>query len=256
MDSFAGTPRDGHASDSGRGGSFEGDICSYCQEPWGTGRGCFMCGAFLVRRAQHERLRSRVNGRRSESVQDRLKRALGRIELHRPRSLKASLVRCQLGIRDLEPLLVEAGPFPYGRHLLYQNQGIESLVMNWPSGAECAPHDHGSSWGWVHILEGEAEHSVYQLDVRGVPRVRRKRLVRAGGWLFAPKGLIHSMGNPTSNRLVTLHVYVPCITGMRVYDPSRCASCVVRDDCGAWWPADDRQIVQISPPSSAGDLPR
>ena len=32
--------------------------------------------------------------------------------------------------------------------------------------------------------------------------------------------------------------------GMKVYDLKRCAACVVSDDCGAWWPREQRQLLQ------------
>ncbi|KAF0825367.1 Cysteine dioxygenase Dlit [Cytobacillus firmus] len=36
----------------------------------------------------------------------------------------------------------------------------------------------------------------------------------------------------------------PPITGMKVYDLEKCAACVVSEDCGAWWPEEQRQKVR------------
>ncbi|MGM1006165.1 MAG: hypothetical protein ACQEW2_03745 [Bacillota bacterium] len=44
--------------------------------------------------------------------------------------------------------------------------------------------------------------------------------------------------------LVTLHLYSPPITGMKVYNLEKCAACVVSEDCGAWWPEEQRQKVR------------
>lgn len=184
------------------------------------------------------------------NIQERLAAALAGAALDRPRALRSALAGCDFGLEELESLLADPGPFPYGRTRLHECQGAELLLMNWAPGRECAPHDHGASWGWVAILEGEASHKVYRLDARGVPVLRREERVKAGRWLFAPKGLVHSMGNPTSNRLVSLHTYVPTIALMRVYDPARCASCIVGDGCGAWWPAVSGPIRAVSTPKA------
>ena len=44
--------------------------------------------------------------------------------------------------------------------------------------------------------------------------------------------------------LVTLHLYSPPISGMKVYDLEKCAACLVSDDCGAWWPEEQRQKIK------------
>ncbi len=45
--------------------------------------------------------------------------------------------------------------------------------------------------------------------------------------------------------LLTLHLYAPPISGMKVYDLEKCAACVVSDDCGAWWPEDQKQRLKV-----------
>ena len=184
------------------------------------------------------------------SFDRRIAAALAGTSLLKPSTVRAALERKDLDASGLDVFMSDPGDFPYGRTLLHKDDRVECLLMNWAQGRECAPHDHGASWGWVAILEGEASHKVYRLDARGVPVLRREERVKAGRWLFAPKGLVHSMGNPTSNRLVSLHTYVPTIALMRVYDPARCASCIVGDGCGAWWPAVIGPIRAVSTPKA------
>lgn len=139
----------------------------------------------------------------------------------------------------------DPGRYPYGRKKLFATDDVEVIVMNWAGGRDCAPHDHGSSFGWVHVLAGEVRHTLYTLDQNDIPRPYHTRTERCDTRYFAARSMVHSMGNPTDQLTVTVHVYAPPITGMKVYDLEKCSACVVSDDCGAWWPADQRQVVQI-----------
>jgi cysteine dioxygenase len=127
--------------------------------------------------------------------------------------------------------------------------------MNWAGRSLCSPHDHGSSFGWVQVVDGRPSHVLYTLDHRGVPLEFGRQEERTGAVFFAPRGFVHAMGNPTDARTVTFHVYTPPITGMHVYDLERCRMCVVSDDCGAWWPAEDRQRLKTIQLGAAGEPP-
>lgn len=153
--------------------------------------------------------------------------------------------RAAISMADVTPWLGDPGVYPYGRKKIFDTPEVEILVMNWAGGRDCAPHDHGSSLGWVHVLAGTVNHTIYTLDQRDAPVASGTRVERAGTLFFAPRGLVHAMGNPTDETTVTVHIYSPPITGMKVFDLEKCAACVVSDDCGAWWPDEQRQIVQI-----------
>jgi cysteine dioxygenase len=66
----------------------------------------------------------------------------------------------------MEPEPVEGKP--YNRELLYKNDEVELLVMNWFQ-LECAPHDHGNSFGWIQVLSGTSRNSVYEVNGNGLP---------------------------------------------------------------------------------------
>jgi cysteine dioxygenase len=161
-----------------------------------------------------------------------------------PLALRDAVRRWEFSAADLVPYLPPPSVYPYGRRVLFRSDCFEVLVMNWLPGRECAPHDHGQSWGWFFVLEGVATHSLYRLGGRGIPVLRQTTTEQPGRLIFAPRGRVHSMGNPTSGRLVTLHAYAPPIVGMKVYDLHRCAACVVSEECGAWWPDSQRQLVR------------
>ncbi|MGD6816377.1 cysteine dioxygenase [Metabacillus sp. 84] len=157
--------------------------------------------------------------------------------------LKTALISLDVQLADVEPLLETAEGRPYYRKLLYQNEAVELLVMNW-SQIECAPHDHGNSEGWIQVLDGTSVNTVYEVKENGLPSELFEEQHEHGRLLYAPKKGVHKMKAAGGKDLVTLHLYSPPISGMMVYDLEVCAACVVSDDCGAWWPDEVRQKIK------------
>ncbi|MFC7371940.1 cysteine dioxygenase [Fictibacillus iocasae] len=154
-----------------------------------------------------------------------------------------ALMKLNFSVDDVEAALGLAGEKPYFRKLLYKSEDVEMLVMNW-SDVACAPHDHGDSHGYIHVLEGESVNTVYEVDEGGLPSELFVKVQKSGQVLYAPRKGVHKMQAAGGGRLVTLHLYAPPISGMKVYDLEACAVCVVSDDCGAWWPEETRQKVR------------
>jgi cysteine dioxygenase len=157
--------------------------------------------------------------------------------------MKEALAELNMSVDELEPLLHSSSGKPYYRKLLYKSEDVELLVMNW-SDLECAPHDHGDSHGWIHVLNGTSINSVYEVKNNKLPKELFKEYHQQGQLFFAPKKGVHKMQADGPDGLVTLHLYSPPITGMKVYDLEKCAACVVSDDCGAWWPDEQRQKIK------------
>jgi cysteine dioxygenase len=170
-----------------------------------------------------------------------------------PEGMRDLLVSLDFDADALEEIAGPAGLFPYGRKVICSTPEIELLVMNWAPRQECAPHDHGRSFGWIQIVDGTARHRLYTLDQHDVPALYLQRTEHAGQLYFAPHGQVHQMGNPGLERLITLHLYAPPISGMHIYDLERCRVCVVSDDCGAWWPAEKRQLLRERSLTRVGD---
>lgn len=157
--------------------------------------------------------------------------------------LKDALLQLDMTLDDISSLTEADEGKPYYRKLLYKNEEVELLVMNW-SQLECAPHDHGDSQGWIQVLSGISINSVYEVNRNGLPKELFNEYHHQGKFFYAPKKGIHKMQASDDTNLVTLHLYSPPITGMKVYDLQKCAACVVSEDCGAWWPDEQHQKLK------------
>ncbi|PMC39110.1 hypothetical protein CJ195_03995 [Bacillus sp. UMB0899] len=175
--------------------------------------------------------------------QIRLDGILGKLQNPTSEQLKDALLEANVQLKELQPELGTSKGKPYYRKLIYQNEHVELLVMNW-SELECAPHDHGHSFGWIQVLDGTAKNTVYKVNGDTLPLELFTEFQEQGKAFFAPKNGVHKMSVSNDGKLVTLHLYSPPITGMKVYDLKKCAACIVSDDCGAWWPEASRQKVK------------
>lgn len=159
------------------------------------------------------------------------------------------LSRPDLHVMDLEALLdllpvdrlisharFPDGTEPYRRHLLHAGSEGEALIMGWRDDAPCAPHDHGAARGVVLVLRGEGVEQEWIVEGEGV-RPGRRREMAAPAMVRVLPGVVHSM--TARGSAVTLHLYTPMITDMRVYDVERRCTLVVADDCGAWIPQEE-----------------
>ncbi|MFD2214541.1 cysteine dioxygenase [Metabacillus endolithicus] len=174
---------------------------------------------------------------------DRIHEILGNLENTSSDALKLAMEELAIQPEELEPILKTEDDKPYYRKLLFKNERVELLVMNW-SQIECAPHDHGSSFGWIQVINGTAKNTVYKVDGTKLPIELFTEFQENGKMFFAPEKGVHKMSVLNKSKLVTLHLYSPPITGMKVYDLNKCAACIVSDDCGAWWPEEQRQKVK------------
>lgn len=180
-----------------------------------------------------------------DPIQSKLHRALSGIHLPSPDELNDVAAQLEFDLDEILPHTGDPGIFPYQRKLLLKTEDVEVLVMNWAVDQKCSPHDHGRSFGVIKVLTGEIEHDLYTLDQTDVPRKYFTRRELGGSSYFAARGMIHVMGNASSGQAITLHIYSPPIEGMKVYDLHRCLVCTVSDDCGAWWPDQQRQQLEV-----------
>lgn len=177
------------------------------------------------------------------SLHDRFKSYLDKLKSPSAEDLKEVLISMDVKLEETLPYLQSADGKTYYRKLLYQNDEMELLIMNW-SDIECAPHDHGNSAGWIQVVNGDSKNTVFELKENQFPEELFTEIKSKGSFFFAPKKAVHKMQSNGNDNLVTLHLYSPPITGMKVYDLEKCAACIVSDDCGAWWPEETRQKVK------------
>jgi cysteine dioxygenase len=156
-------------------------------------------------------------------------------------AIAAKIADPEIGVETLAAYIQPPGSQPYGRELIYQDDEVEVIVMNWAEMRHSLPHDHGESEGWVRVLKGSPSHAYYDCS-SPAPVLAQQQLVPEGTVFYAPKNLVHHMGNPSNSPVITLHFYFPPIHRMEVFDLAARRAAIVSDDCGAWWP-DAEQLV-------------
>lgn len=124
-----------------------------------------------------------------------------------------------------------------------KNEKMEIYLMYWPPHSKSFPHDHGASFGVGTVISGKLTEVRYELDAWGFPQFKSEASAPAGSTFHIARGEIHALENRTDQPLITLHVYVPPIKGMKTYDLDMRVIRVVRDDCGAWRPNQEHQII-------------
>ncbi len=94
----------------------------------------------------------------------------------------------------------------YGRKMIYDGGKFEIMAMSWSPGDHSSIHNHGyTQWGVVKVF-GNAQHYIYQ-NKNGVLSFSKKEILTAGAITKVSNALIHQMGNPSTERYMTLHIY-------------------------------------------------
>ena len=132
---------------------------------------------------------------------------------------------------------------PYGRRVLFSSRDYEVMLASWREGAECAPHNHGFSRGFVWLVEGTFLENQYTFENGQLHLIQTKLHGSASTIVPVDEPDIHSMRVPHGG--LSLHIYCPPIHRMKVYDPEKFRTLVVSDDCGAWIPANQKLIVDV-----------
>ncbi len=172
-----------------------------------------------------------------------------------PRLLRA-LVAHQKDPRQIWSLFCEAGMdatrlrelnsvadsvTPYSRVVLSDSPECEIMLARWAPERICAPHDHGTSAGWVFYFDQEFEEYAYKWrEGELVQHATHRHL--PGSYTQVVKNEIHSC--KTSGSGMSLHIYFPRIEKMRVFDIEGRKTLVVSDNCGAWIPREPEQVVK------------
>jgi cysteine dioxygenase len=115
----------------------------------------------------------------------------------------------------------------YARNLLCRTPSFELLVLCWRPGQFTTIHDHAVSLNTTRVMRGALTSRLF--DGAGDTRpsaespaagpVRRTSTVvlEPGESTAVAPGEIHQLGNESHTDLVTLHVYAPPLTEIRVY---------------------------------------
>ncbi|MFE2968885.1 cysteine dioxygenase [Streptomyces sp. NPDC059340] len=101
-------------------------------------------------------------------------------------------------------------------HRLSADPGHEVWLLSWVPGQGSGLHDHGRSSGVLTMLEG----TLTERTERG------RRVLRPGVQrVFAP-GYVHQVMNDALEPAVSLHVYYPGLTEMRMHIATHCEACI------------------------------
>jgi cysteine dioxygenase len=123
----------------------------------------------------------------ARALEETLRQRFGALRAPTPQQLRAAMEETDVGLDLLRPHLGEPGIYPYGRKPLLSTDDVEIIVMNWAAGRICAPHDHGASFGWIRLVAGEVDHTLYTLDQNDLPVVFAQRREPVKKYLFAPR---------------------------------------------------------------------
>jgi cysteine dioxygenase len=131
--------------------------------------------------------------------------------------------RIGFGIEEVEKYC-HFDPDQYTRNLIVRTDAFELIILCWEPGQTTPIHDHGSSDGWVHCLQGQIEEVRFQCfpSNDGSHRVERGDVLRAkpGNTTYINDDIAwHTVANPTLERVVSLNLYSDPIDSCRYFDP-------------------------------------
>jgi len=94
----------------------------------------------------------------------------------------------------------------YGRKMIYHGDKFEIMAMSWNPGDYSSIHNHGyTQWGIVQAF-GNAHHFIFKIK-DAVLSYAKKEILTTGAITKVVNAMIHQMGNPSTERFMTLHIY-------------------------------------------------
>ncbi len=125
-----------------------------------------------------------------------------------PKAIKEIVAQAAVAPEDLLPYADFDHPVEdcYGRKMVYDGGKFEVMAMSWNPNHYSSIHNHGyTEWGIVQVF-GPAHHMMYHLKDRMLHTSVRE-ILSPGAIIKVNNALIHQMGNPTTERFQTLHIY-------------------------------------------------
>ncbi|MEB3329813.1 MAG: cysteine dioxygenase family protein [Candidatus Sericytochromatia bacterium] len=117
----------------------------------------------------------------------------------------------------------------YARNTLYRDASFEAICLCWLPGQGTPVHNHGRSFGVVHVYEGVMGCAGFRRvddgtrDGHAVLERATLSLAAPGSLLLDRVGSIHRLFNPpeAAGPCVSLHFYAGPLDWMEVFDPGR-----------------------------------
>ncbi|MEJ8546906.1 cysteine dioxygenase family protein [Brevibacillus borstelensis] len=155
-------------------------------------------------------------------ILEEIRKAFAILTAPTPSEIKEALSRLAPSADALASCMPVPDGLPYGREVLFRTDDVEIVLIYLPPGHESAPHDHGSSFGWECVLQGELiniNHSVMPDYPHGSAFVNAQEAtsVTSGQVYFIEKGQIHAIRNGGQTPVISLNVYSPPLSGCKQY---------------------------------------
>lgn len=122
--------------------------------------------------------------------------------------IKKFVEEAQIQPEDLLPYADFDHPIEdgYGRKMIFDGGKFEIMAMSWNPGDYSSIHNHGyTQWGIVQVF-GNVHHFIYQ-NKNNELRFAKKEILTSGSIVKVVNAMIHQMGNPSTGRYMTLHIY-------------------------------------------------
>jgi len=150
-----------------------------------------------------------------------------------PADFKVILEKFSFSQEELKEHLLYPENLPYGRKCVFQSDNFEVIVMNWKPRQGSNIHDHGNSFGCVYSVSGSANNLLFNQkleNIGSIPLINHNIAE-------VPKGIYHKIDNDNDDYSISLHFYVPPMSGMKVVDLNdKTKSYIVGNNDGAWNP--------------------
>jgi len=120
----------------------------------------------------------------------------------------------------------------YSRNYIYKSEEFELLLVCWNKNNASVIHDHGGQKCWVYQLDGEIMENRYDLDDNLNLKRTMTHVYKKGDYSFMDESMgFHNLANTSTDRAVTLHVYMSPILSCNVYDSGACMVSHKNLDC-------------------------
>lgn len=143
-----------------------------------------------------------------ETLKTRIISALDNGEKITAALIKKLVEQSKVTEEDLKPYADFEHPVEdnYGRKMIYDGGKFEIMAMSWNPGHYSSIHNHGyTQWGVVQVF-GNTHHFIYK-NKDGELKFAKKEVLTKGAITKVVNATIHQMGNPSTGKYMTLHVY-------------------------------------------------
>jgi predicted metal-dependent enzyme (double-stranded beta helix superfamily) len=143
-----------------------------------------------------------------ETLKTSISNALNNGERITAALVKKLVAQAQITEEDLKPYADFEHPIEdsYGRKMIYDAGKFEIMAMSWYPGHFSSIHNLGyTQWGVVQVF-GNTHHFIYKKRNEELV-FAKKEILTKGEITQVVNATIHQMGNPSTARYMTLHVY-------------------------------------------------